>query len=62
MPAEDMHRNIDKIMLLRDFLQQLKSNNTKQENNIANKNSNLKHVEIGQKGRQIYTEDIIHHT
>lgn len=62
MPAEDMHRGIDKIMLLRIFFQQLKSNNTKNENNIANKDSNLEHVELGQKGSQIYTEDIIHHT
>lgn len=53
MPAEDMHGSIDKIILLRDFfLQQLKSSNNKHENNITNKNSNLQHVEIGQKGTQ----------
>lgn len=48
MPAEDMHRSIDKIMTLRDYFQQLKGNNNKHEKIVR--------VAISNMGKQVRKE------
>lgn len=50
MPAEDVHRSIDKIMTLRDYFQQLKGNNNKHEKIY------LARVAISNMGKQVRKE------